>query len=229
MDRLLLSVPQSLTLPTKVEQVILSGSGDNAVIQGNAGNNTFVVQSGSWTLDGSGGTDTVVFSHKLSDYTLSQTSSALTVTGTDGTVSLTHVEKITFADAQVIFDTSATAKLVFSLYQAALGRASDPLGQAYWEGKMTSGATLQNLASSFVSSAEFKAKFGANSAAADYVNALYSNVLHRNADTAGQDYWVHQMANTSRETMLINFASSAENQVTVTSIVGQGVLVGHAL
>jgi Ca2+-binding RTX toxin-like protein len=71
---------------------ILAGS-DNDTINAGAGNDT---------VDGGAGLDTAVFSGALAGYTVSTTGGITTVTGPDGTDTLTTVERLQFADAVLI-------------------------------------------------------------------------------------------------------------------------------
>ena len=71
---------------------ILAGAGDDTVT-GGAGNDT---------IDGGTGTDTAVFSGARAGYTLSTVGGVTTVTGPDGTDTLTTVEQLRFADG--LFD-----------------------------------------------------------------------------------------------------------------------------
>lgn len=60
---------------------------------------------------------------------------------------------------------------------------------------------------------------GANPTNTQFVDHLYNNVLHRTPDAGGEGYWVNQLAaGTTRETVLIDFSESAENQVALMGV-----------
>ena len=112
---------------------------------------------------------------------------------------------------------------MFRLYNAAFKRFPDPDGLKYWIDKYTSGENDErSIASSFLVSAEFKERYGENLSDSTYVNTLYKNVLGRDADTSGLNYWLGQL-NSGAETryeVLLGFSESAENKALFTEITG---------
>ena len=76
----------------------------------------------------------------------------------------------------------------------------------------------------FLASAEFKQRYGENVSDSTYVNTLYKNVLGRDADTGGLNYWLSQL-NSGAETryeVLLGFSESAENKGLFTEMTGFG-------
>jgi hypothetical protein len=69
-------------------------------IDGDASNETINASEDGLkeTINGAGGDDTVVFSHKFNDYTVGYFGQKLTVIGPNGTVTLSGVEHLTFLD-----------------------------------------------------------------------------------------------------------------------------------
>ncbi len=112
---------------------------------------------------------------------------------------------------------------MFRLYNASFKRLPDPDGLKYWIGKYTSGENdSRAVASSFLASAEFKQRYGENVSDSTYVNTLYKNVLGREADQGGLDYWVGQL-NSGAETryeVLLGFSESAENKALFSEMTG---------
>ena len=89
---------------------------------------------------------------------------------------------------------------------------------------MDSGQSLTQVATGFIGSAEFKGLYGATPSNTQFVDLLYTNVLHRVADGAGSDYWLGQMqAGTTRETVLIGFSESAANQAALIGVIQGGI------
>ena len=112
---------------------------------------------------------------------------------------------------------------MFRLYNAAFARFPDPDGLKYWIGNFSSGKDDERaVASSFLASAEFKQRYGENVSDSTYVNTLYKNVLGRDADTGGLNYWLGQL-NSGEETryeVLLGFSESAENKLLFTEMTG---------
>ena len=80
------------------------------------------------------------------------------------------------------------------------------------------------MASSFLASAEFAQRYGENISDSIYVNTLYKNVLGRDADTGGLNYWLGQL-NSGAETryeVLLGFSESVENKGLFTEMTGFG-------
>ena len=75
------------------------------------------------------------------------------------------------------------------------------------------------MASGFVNSSEFQAKYGSLSHG-EYVRQLYNNVLERDPDLEGQKNWVNALnAGETREHVLIGFSESTENQSQAAALV----------
>ena len=108
-------------------------------------------------------------------------------------------------------------------YNASFKRLPDPDGLRYWIDKYSSGVDdLRAVASSFIASGEFKERYGNNVSDSSYVNTLYKNVLGRDADTGGLNYWLGQL-NSGAETryeVLLGFAESAENKALFSEMTG---------
>jgi hypothetical protein len=71
-------------------------------LTGNSGDNIFVTPAGNNTIDGGGGTDTVVFSGNKASYTIiSNANGTVTVSGANLTDTLISIEKLQFDDQTV--------------------------------------------------------------------------------------------------------------------------------
>jgi len=110
----------------------LSGGDGNDVLNGGVGNDVLSGDAGNDTLVGGAGFDTAVFSGNRSSYTITRTGVTTTVSGPDGTDTLTSVELLKFADRSI----SLVAKNDFNgdfrsdiLFQAGAGdpQAGTPL------------------------------------------------------------------------------------------------------
>lgn len=241
----------SISLPSTVYRlwVIASGAGyDSITLQGGGGslsanagpgNDTIILKGDSHSVDGGTGIDAVVMSGSNSNYTVTATSTGVTVKdkgGSDGTATLTNVERLQFSNAKVALDISgkvdagvdltglANAGQVYRLYQAAFDRQPDKSGLAFWIGKADMSVPLVTIASRFTDSAEFAAKYGSPTDHA-FIDLLYQHVLHRSGESGGQTYWYEQIDNhrQTREQILANFAESPENQAAVIGVIQNGI------
>ncbi|MBM3684911.1 MAG: DUF4214 domain-containing protein [Actinobacteria bacterium] len=98
------------------------------------------------------------------------------------------------------------------LYQRVFGRPADAQGRAYWVGVLANGARLEDVALWFYSGDEYWAKHG--STATGFVNALYQDLLHRQADASGRNYWVGMLQSGSlgRVGVTAGFYASIESR-----------------
>ena len=87
-------------LGENVADVIIGRNGDDH-IEGFAGDDTQVGGPGNDSLDGGAGLDTAVYSGPRSQYTITQTSTGITVAGPDGIDTLTGIELAQFSDATI--------------------------------------------------------------------------------------------------------------------------------
>ena len=110
---------------------------------------------------------------------------------------------------------------MFRLYNASFKRLPDPDGLRYWIRNFSSGKDDERaVASSFLASSEFKQRYGEDITNAKYVETLYVNVLGRNYDQSGYNYWLGNL-NTGKETryeLLLGFAESTENKTLFTEM-----------
>ena len=135
----------------------------------------------------------------------------------DNTVNLTaEADTLSAVDTHT---SSVSDGQAFRLYTAALDRTPDHNGLATWTAALSGGESLTAVASGFLHSAEFEAKFGAATGNDAFVDVLYNNVLHRPADASGHANWVAALDHgSSREAVLVGFSESTENQAHVTTM-----------
>jgi hypothetical protein len=197
-------------------------------IVGDAGNNALSVSAGILALDGGAGLDTAVYSGARASYTVAHDGSGFSVTdAAGGHATLQNIERVQFGDGMVALDVDGTAGHAYRLYQAAFDRTPDKVGLGFWIDVLDHGAPVQDAARDFVGSQEFKDLYGANLSDAQFVDALYQNVLHRPAEGAGFDFWVSSLQIVSRAEVLVNFSESAENQAQVVGSIQNGIDYVH--
>ncbi len=101
---------------------------------------------------------------------------------------------------------------IVRLYAAAFGRTPERAGFRFWyDAYRTGDWTLPAMARFFTSSDEFSGTYGRldNNA---FVRQLYRNVLGREGEASGVDFWTGRMAaGDGRGTILLRFAESPEN------------------
>lgn len=101
---------------------------------------------------------------------------------------------------------------VLRLYRAAFGRVPDSGGFAFWLEQRTTGTSLSSLASSFIASPEAGGYLD-NPEDSLFIEALYGNVLRRNADDAGLAFWEGELrSGMSRADVVVAFSESLENK-----------------
>lgn len=153
----------------------------------------------------------------------------------DGFDDITGVPKLEFNDKsfsgisdiketfdQVKSKDDSTGQM-FRVYNAAFARFPDSDGLEYWIDKNSSGENSnRQVADSFLGSEEFKSTYGADVDTGTYVNNLYKNILGRDADQGGYDYWVEQLdsGQENRGELLLGFAESLENKALFSEVTG---------
>jgi hypothetical protein len=197
-----------------------------ANITGTAGKDVLHPGAGNNAIDGGDGIDTAVYAGSKANFTVSQEAWGFGVTdksGNGGHDALINVEHLQFDDGYLALDVDGAAGGIFRLYSAAFGREAEPVGLGYWMWRMELGTNLATVAREFMTNQpEFDALYGANPSDATLVTQLYHNVLHRDPDAGGFEYWMNALQHNSnpnnaevRAQVLLDFANSVENQALV--------------
>ncbi len=142
-----------------------------------------------------------------------------------GPVAFYDVERLIIDGKHYAVDLEGNGGQAYRIYQAALGRTPDTDGLGYWIKQMDDGISLNSVAKSFLSSVEFQGLYGANPSNEDFVSALYTNVLGRNSDAAGFEFWVDSMnsGGLTKEDVLVSFSESVENKIALVGSVEHGI------
>lgn len=142
-------------------------------------------------------------------------------------VTLANVERIVFQDGTLALNVEGNSGQAYRLYQASFDRTPDAAGLEFWIKQLDSGdLSLVEVASNFINSAEFSAAYGDSKTLADtkFVDLLYKNVLKRDADQEGYEFWLSQKAqDLSRQEMLVFFSESTENKSNVAPFIDDGI------
>lgn len=99
--------------------------------------------------------------------------------------------------------------LIIDAYAAYLGRGPDAAGLQFWLRNMGAGMTIEQLDSGFIASDEYWAAAGGTSA--DWVRALYADVLGREAGDSEVAFWVGRLnGGATRAQVAMGFLLSTE-------------------
>lgn len=222
---------------------VFGGDGDDEIwiigkggrFLGEAGADEFVfdlsealkLQDGNFYVDGGAGLDTAKLA--FSSYSSSvNRGENLAVNLSRGSVQLTlvDVERLESGSDGLAFDVQAAAGQAYRIYRAAFDRTPDGRGLGYWIKQIDGGMALEEAAKRFIESPEFRSLYGQNPTNAEFLTKVYSNVLDRNPDQAGLDWWVNEMTNNPAKTwqkVLADFSESTENQANVVSLIANGI------
>jgi hypothetical protein len=169
------------------------------------------------TVVGHDGKDTLYLEGRAAGRAIKATDAGFSVQdklGDGGTLQLSSIERLYFADKPVALDVGVgqTAGMAYRMYQAAFNRAPDSQGLGFWIDNMDRGLSLKAVAGMFKSSPEFTRLYGADLSDGDFVTQLYSNVLHRKPDADGQKFWLDNMhQGLTQADVLMYFSESPEN------------------
>lgn len=95
------------------------------------------------------------------------------------------------AVASALVDTDAYRSLtVDRIFRDLLGRAPDPDGLLFWVGQLRGGQTQQVLKASIIASDEY---FDLSGDSESFVTAVYNDLLGRDPDPDGLEFWVNQL------------------------------------
>jgi hypothetical protein len=210
----------------------LEGSANDDKLDGGAGDDILHGGGGTDLLIGGVGKDTATYGGKLENYKITHDASGWHVldqrtgAGTDGSDTLQGVERLTFADKAVALDIDGIAAQAYRIYRAAFDRTPDVAGLGYWIGRLDEKATVREIAVGFAESKEFADLYGSAPSNADIVMRLYKNILHREPDAGGYQYWLN-ILDTKQATLpyvLAFMSESQENQDGTAELIANGIV-----
>jgi hypothetical protein len=197
---------------------LLLGTHNDDNLYGAQGHDLLYAGAGNDALDGGQGLNHAIFVGDESQYEVIRISDdtvqiADQIQDRDGTDSLTRVQRADFADYSVGFDVQAgqSTGVAYRMY-GVLDRVPDLEGLGYWIADFDNGLGLIGMAQSFLDSKEYVQAHENGLTDDQFLTQLYEDVLKRNPDEAGNQYWLQQLANgASRASVLVGFTESNES------------------
>lgn len=192
------------------------------------GNDSIANTQYSEYVEGGAGIDTAVYHGKAADYDISAYSNGygLIVADNLSEADMYHdVERLKFDDKSIALDINGKAGEAYRIYRAAFDRTPDKDGLGFWINAMDKGQSLVNVAQGFTQSNEFKLMYGSAPSNRELVEKFYLNVLDRQSDKAGIDFWVGHLdaGNTTVAEVLAGFSESNENRAAVIGQIINGI------
>lgn len=191
------------------------------LVLGTAAADSLMATSASDLMVGEAGLDVGLFAGDQSNYTLTLTSSSITLRDrgdpTGQIDMLISIERLDFGSEIEVFGDapmqlesfSGPAKLssdefalITELYIAYFNRAPDAIGLYFWGSLFENGFTLEEMAASFFDQVETRATYadvidadGGLIDADAFISEVYQNVLGRSPDSSGFAFWAYQLEN----------------------------------
>ncbi|RXK12288.1 hypothetical protein CP965_11015 [Halarcobacter mediterraneus] len=203
------------------DDTISGGEGDD-ILYGNEGNDSLIGGNGSNQLFGGDGIDSALYLGIRNTLDISSNDNGtFTVTSEDIEDILDSIELISFDDGDMSVDYAVEVREnqeeFARFYNALFQRLPDNEGLSYWVNDLIDtslgggGNTIQGAAQAFADSHEFQELYGNDVNNSEFINLLYQNILNRQADTGGYNYWLNEIGSTNdRGGMIVNFANSEE-------------------
>jgi uncharacterized delta-60 repeat protein len=169
----------------------LIGSDSGETIQGLEGHDRLQGRGGSDHLLGGSGVDTAVYSGASSQYRVTEGGTKISaLSSSEGTDTLTEIERVAFSDVKLAFDIDGNAGTVARYIGAVFGKSA--VGNKEYVGiglKLMDGGTtevqLMQLA--------LASKLGPAFTPAAEIDLLYRNLAGRSPDSAEQAYWTAEL------------------------------------
>lgn len=98
--------------------------------------------------------------------------------------------------------------IVDSLYRQYIGRAADQAGLRYWIGMWSATGGPEHVQAGIIGSNEYYRQAGGTDGG--WVSALYRNILGRDVDQDGLDYWTQYIQTHSKQSVVLGFVTSDE-------------------
>lgn len=150
----------------------------------------------------------------------------LTPEGTADRDFIWGVERAIVGNTHYALDLDGIGGEAYRIYKAAFDRVPDAGGLGYWIAQMDDSMDMVEVAARFIDSDEFRALYGSNPTNGEFLTKVYNNVLDRDPDAGGYDWWMDQLENNPDKTwekVLADFSESPENQANVAELIANGI------
>lgn len=219
-------VPQQLTPDRNGVKggMLVQGTEGPDTLRGGVSGDRLIGKGGNDVLYGDNGTDTAVIAGPRAQYVTVSRDGKTVIFGPDATDELRGIERVEFTDMTMTFGQEGIDGQAYRMYRAVFDRVPDKAGLGYWIDAMENGMTLPVIAPLFAASDEFRATYGGYPSNLDLVKRLYQNVLHREGEQAGIDFWVDVLDRkaVSVPDVLVAFSESQENVNATAQLIGNG-------
>jgi hypothetical protein len=213
---------------------VMEGNAAGSIVYAGAGSDHIHPGGGDDLINGGDGLDFVQLDGNYGDFIVAANAETEAVAlfdarfgSPDGLDAYDEVERLVFDDGVLATDIEGTngAGAAYRIYQAAFDRTPDVGGLTFWVEQADKGMSTIEMAARFIDSDEFRHLYGSSSPPAEqFIELIYQNVLHRDPDQGGHDYWAGQLAQGMSEAeMLARFADSPENRADVADVIVQGI------
>ncbi len=165
----------------------LRGRAGNDTLNGGAGNDTLDGGAGNDTLDGGAGADTAVYSGARANYTIPGAVSG-TVSGPDGTDTLTGIERFQFSDKKLAFDLGVNAAAGNTV--RVIGAAFDAPTIQQHPDYVGIGLNLFDSGQSMLAVCQLVIGAMGNPTNVAFVNTVYQNVVGVLPSAGERDFYV---------------------------------------
>ncbi len=200
----------------------VSGGEGNDVLYGEDGDDMLVGGAGLNQLFGGEGSDTALYLGIRNTLDIEDNGDGTYTVNSDAIEDfLNSIEYIGFDDGRMsvgyAVEVRDNQEEFARFYNALFERLPDDAGLNYWVNDLIStangggGNSIQGAAQAFTESQEFQDLYGASVDNYQFVNLLYQNILNREADQAGYEYWIEEINDSGdRGGMIVSFANSGE-------------------
>lgn len=208
---------------------LLEGDLGADTIEALASDDTITGSAGNDQIDGGEGADTVLYSGNQASYTLTLSPTGTMVTDRrpdgNGTDTLVDMEFLDF-DTDIlggpfnlgVFGGPAGLDPIelesfIELYIAYFNRSPDAIGLYFWGTAYANGLTLEEIAALFAPQEETLATYPPGTSNEDFASSVYQNVLGRDPDVLGLNFWVGQLdaGNFSRDQFILEVLRGVES------------------
>lgn len=215
----------------------LRGETGNDTILGGHGHDTIIESSGTNSVSGDGGIDTLVHSSPRRSMSVSLIAESQTMVDgeqitsyrgrveTNGGFTVTNfanIENLGFVDGRLVLAVNDVAMQAARMYHTATGASPNIYGMNWWIDQLNAGVNLRTMATSFATN-EFVAKYGTLNST-QFIVQVYQNSAGRVPNDAELAFWGDQLsAGMPRGDVMLAFSEYVETKNRVSSIYANGL------